>query len=113
MPIKKNRSDLSMRQQHSAVSWRHFVFLLGLEPPHILLTPLRSVTHTHGKNANRHMAEMMLMDEATHGGRESQYDKPCEQAHVNTRVTCTVGDSCVTDASQHAGVDRLTPLSVW
>lgn len=71
------------------------------------------VTRTHGKNSEiRHVAEMRLMDEATHGGSESQCDKPCDLARVNTGVTCSEGDSCVTDARRHAAVDRLAPLSV-
>lgn len=112
MPIKKNRSDLSMHQQHSAVSWRHFVFLIGLDPLLPLLTHLCSVTCIHGKSETGHVAEMRLMDEATRGGSESQHDKPCKLAHVNSRVTRTEGDSCVSDARRHAAVDRLPPLSV-
>lgn len=96
-----------MRQQHSAVSWRHFVFLLGLERPPSHSPHPSSLCRTHSWQERE---QTCGRNEAN--GRESQYDKPCEQAHVNTRVTCTVGDSCVTDASQHAGVDRLTPLSV-
>lgn len=81
-------------------------------PPayHLLLTYLCSVTRTHGKNETGHVAEMRLMVEATRGGSQSQYDKPCELAHVNTRVTRTEGDSCVSDARRHAAVDRLPPL---
>lgn len=63
---------------------------------------LCSATSTHDKEEAGHVAEMRLMDEVTRGGRESRCDKPSEPAHVNSRVTCTVGDSCVTDDSWHA-----------
>lgn len=114
-PIKKSRSDLSMRQQHSAVSWRHLLFFPPLGPAPPPPSPRPSLLcHT---NSWQERDRTWGRNEANGRGRawregESQCDKACEQAGVNTRVTCPAGDSCVTDASRHAGLDSLTPLSV-